>query len=402
MPLDDAGDRPSASSWIVVSGLLAVILAYLPVFLLAGLGTFIRQDVGLSLVWIGIGTAGFFVASAIAAATVGLLCDRFGGAAVVKLGSTLSAIALVLMSFGTVWVGTLAIGLLIGGTANGFSQTAANVVLYRHIRHASQGRIFAIKQSAAPTVTLVAGIAISLFIPRFPWQTVVLGSAALFYLPAAVSWRWLPSDREITTARGRPGYRLRSEPGLIVLAGVSFLAFAASTAAVAYFVETLVSIEVDLEVAGRLLVAGSLAGVAARVLVGVVLDRFDLSPLTICFGMIAIGSLGYAVVLDVRSVPLLALTTVLIFGAGWGWPGLFVLGVVRSYPEKAAWASGMVQFGSALGAAFGPFLFGAASEAIGFRFAWWSSAIAMLVAAAGLYVRKRSLERDAVQTGSAP
>src|SRR5690606_27814222 len=50
--------------------------------------------------------------------------------------------------------------------------------------------------------------------------------------------------------------------------------------------------------------------------------------------------------------------TVLAFGAGWGWTGLYALAAVRSSPGAPGAASAMTTAGLAGGAAVGPVLFG--------------------------------------------
>jgi predicted MFS family arabinose efflux permease len=74
------------------------------------------------------------------------------------------------------------------------------------------------------------------------------------------------------------------------------------------------------------------------------------------------------------SVPAYVLATPLAFGAGWAWPGLFNLSVVRRYPESPGAATGATQTGTYLGAGVGPLVFGMVVDANGFPMAWLGSA----------------------------
>lgn len=371
---------------VLLSGLFAVTLAYLPVFLLAGLGTFIRQDLNLSIVSIGIGTTGFFTASALSAASVGALCERFGALSVLKVGSGLSALSLLMMSLGSLSIPILAAGLVVGGVGNGLSQTAANVVLYRAFPHSAQGRVFALKQSAAPLVTLVSGLSIAYIVLLVPWEGIIVLITLCVFLPTLICWRNLPTIDLRPQRRQKLRRRVLSDRRLVLFILASFLAFAASTAAVSYLVETLTSIGVNLAISGRVLMLGSATGIGARMTFGFLLDRFDLPAKLVTSALIMIGSGGFFAIVYTRGVPFLAFATVVIFAAGWGWPGIFVLSVVRTFPEKAEWASGAVQSASASGAALGPLTFGAVSVGVGFNSAWVIAGVAMIVAAIALHV----------------
>ena len=85
---------------------------------------------------------------------------------------------------------------------------------------------------------------------------------------------------------------------------------------------------------------------------------------------------------------LLVIGTVLAFGAGWGWPGLFNFTIVRSNAGAPAAATGITQTGASGGAALGPLLFGIVLQATGYTTAWiFCGAIALLSATAILLGR---------------
>ena len=75
------------------------------------------------------------------------------------------------------------------------------------------------------------------------------------------------------------------------------------------------------------------------------------------------------------AVPVYVLATPVAFGAGWAWPGLFNLSVVRRFPEAPGAATGATQTGTYLGAGVGPLVFGLVVDARGFSVAWPLAAV---------------------------
>jgi predicted MFS family arabinose efflux permease len=80
---------------------------------------------------------------------------------------------------------------------------------------------------------------------------------------------------------------------------------------------------------------------------------------------------------------------ILGFAAGWGWNGLFSLGVVVENPKAPALATGLTHTGGYLGAATGPLIFGAVAEYHGYGPAWGLTAAAALIGAAAMFAGQR-------------
>src|SRR3712207_5507729 len=99
---------------------------------------------------------------------------------------------------------------------------------------------------------------------------------------------------------------------------------------------------------------------------------------------------------------LLVLGTLLAFGAGWGWPGLFNFAVVKSNPGAPAAATGITQTGASGGAALGPLVFGLVVEATSYDAAWLVSGAIALAALAAILLGRRMLLRGrmAAEDGS--
>jgi predicted MFS family arabinose efflux permease len=115
--------------------------------------------------------------------------------------------------------------------------------------------------------------------------------------------------------------------------------------------------------------------------------------LRLAAGMLAVGTLGFALLATGMS-SLLVLGTVLAFGAGWGWPGIFNFAVVKSNPIAPAAATGITQTGASSGAAAGPLLFGLIVEATSYTTAWLASGLMALLAATAILIGRHMLLRD--------
>jgi hypothetical protein len=108
--------------------------------------------------------------------------------------------------------------------------------------------------------------------------------------------------------------------------------------------------------------------------------------------MLIAGTAGF-VLLATGVSWLFVLGTVLAFGAGWGWHGLFNFAVVKYNRNAPAAATGFTQTGAAAGSAAGPFLFGVIVESASYGTAWLSAAAAALVAVAAILAGRWMLIR---------
>lgn len=154
-----------------------------------------------------------------------------------------------------------------------------------------------------------------------------------------------------------------------------------ASAAGTFMVPAAITVGYSVGDAGLLLAAASVAGLVARIVVGWWTDR----ALERCFRtigiMLLLGAVGYLLAINGDAV-IFAIAALMIFGAGWGWNGLFSLGVVVENADGPAQATGFTHTGGYIGAAVGPFVFGYAAENLGYGVAWGSVAVTSLVGAA--------------------
>jgi predicted MFS family arabinose efflux permease len=106
--------------------------------------------------------------------------------------------------------------------------------------------------------------------------------------------------------------------------------------------------------------------------------------------MLALGAVSYLVFMfDSPWAHVIALP--LAFGAGWAWPGVFNLSVIRSHPEEPGRATGITQSGTYVGATCGPLLFGVLAERWSYPGAWAIAAVIGGIASLAVLNARRAL-----------
>ncbi len=382
--------------------LLAVAVAtagVLPAFLTGGLAVQVREELGFGEAALGLAVALFFVSSSVASVAFGRVVERIGahrGMRVAAVGSAAALLGVAL--FARSW-GLLVACLVVGGFANAVSHPATHLFLARRVPTGRQGFSFGIKQAAIPTATLLAGLAVPTLAITVGWRWAFVGGAALalavaLAVPAGTASR-LGGRAEIKAARAGD---VRMRPLILLAVGIG-LGSTAATPLGAFIVESAVAAGIGVGRAGLLLALGSAVGIVVRVLFGYLADGMSGGRLRLVAGMLGAGAVGF-VMLATGMEALLVAGTVLAFGAGWGWPGLFNFAVVKTNPGAPAAATGVTQTGASGGAALGPLLFGLVLEATSYSTAWLvSGAIALLSATAVLSGRYLLLRDRAAREG---
>jgi hypothetical protein len=87
----------------------------------------------------------------------------------------------------------------------------------------------------------------------------------------------------------------------------------------------------------------------------------------------------------------LVAATVIVFGTGWAWPGLFNFAVVRDNVNAPAVASGITGTGQFAGGIVGPVAFGALVERTSYQVAWVSTGASLCLAGVLVYTGGRWL-----------
>lgn len=351
----------------------------LPAFLVGGLGVQLRADLQIDAWALGMAAGIPFAAAAVGSAVLGRAAERFGPGRTLRAAALGSAGAmLAIAAVARTWI-VLACLLALTGVVNAAAQPAANLFLARSVAPTRLGWALALKQSAIPAGTLLAGLAVPTLGLTVGWPWAFVGGAGL----AAGSVLLLPPEpRAPRRPAGSPSRREGdvAVPTLVLLAAGALLGAATAGAGSAFLVSGAVAAGMDDAAAGLLLTAGAASAIGHRLVAGRRADRSGTGVLQVVAAMLAVGSLG-SLLFALTSVPGYVVGAPLAFGVGWAWPGLFNLAIVRSNPNAPGAATGITQTGTYLGALSGPVAMGAMVEVWGYRAGWSVVAAAFLAAA---------------------
>lgn len=389
---DEIVAMPARARRVSLAGAIAsTTLSVLPVFLVGALAVFVRGDLRFSAPQLGLLVSAFYGMSAVASIPGGRWAQHLGpehAMAIGALGSgaTLLGIAL----FATNWETLFAI-LMVGGLANAVAQPGANSSVARDQLPERQGTSFGLLQTAIPLSTLLAGFAVPLIGLQMGWRW-AFAIAAAATVPVAVYHlrRHGPVRRRRVRAAGRPGRGVR-KGSLYLMAAVGGFAAAPANALGAFFVESAVANGLTPSAAGIWLVVGSSFGVSGRMLWGWMTDRWRGDPLNLMALLMLLGAGGFVLLGGSASRPFLLVGTVVAFGAGWAWKGLFNLTVVQQNPTWASAAVGITQTGVFVGSVVGPPAFGLLAQRAGYGASWAAGGAALLIAAALAVAERRML-----------
>jgi MFS family permease len=315
---------------------------------------------------------------------------------------------------------TLLAPLAVAGAANAVCQPAANLLIARAVPPDRQGLGFAVKQSAVPTATLLAGFAVPALALTLGWRWAYVGAAllALGTIPlvpsgaAALVANAPPSAPpplpeaapavplvEDGTGSARSRWRRfrrqhHHDPAMALhrKTEVPFSVMTMLTVAIGFSAAAggtlgsfLVSAAVDAGIgegsAGYLLTLGSLAGICVRLLAGLQADRRTGGHLRVVSIMLLLGAGMFALLATGQPWAYLVAGTA-GFCTAWAWPGLFNLAVVQANPSHPAAATGITQTGTYIGAVSGPLLFGLIADHSSYSAAWIVAASFALVGSA--------------------
>lgn len=392
-----AAQSPRSGLPVLCMAVAATILGVLPVFLLGGLAVQVRDELGLSEAGLGLAVSTFFAASALMSVPGGRLSERMGAERGILFGAVNSLLALAGVALVASSLPLLLLCMVIGGLGNGVTQPAANLALARQISSTRQGLAFGFKQSSIPMATLLGGLAVPLIALTVGWRWAYAGGAAFASLLAV--WAW---------SRGTSANRVRTRSGvverdqlraLLRLAIAGGLASAAVNSLGAFLVLWGVTAGLDPGTSGLMFAAGSAFSIVVRISLGGVADARPISALAIMGGLLIAGAGGFALLATGALPWAYLLGTLLGFGAGWGWPGLFTLAIVRTHSEAPAAATGVTQAGVYAGGVAGPSLFGLVVQGASYQAAWAAGAVALALAAALVFTGARSDHAPATASG---
>lgn len=381
-PIDAAGQEPPIArhtgTRVIAAATVATVLTVMPVFLFGALIVLIREDVPITDGQLGVAVSAFFLASMVSSVPGGRVADAIGPRAGMTIGAVLSVSTLLGIGLAAASWWHMAGFMFVGGVGSGVGMASSNLAVARQVTAGRRGVAFGIKQASAPIASIVAGLSIPFVGLTVGWRWALTGAAGLLLL----AFLMLSAD---VIEKGRPVRRPQDLtaplPALGLLAAMAGFAAAAATVTIGFFVESAEARGFATSTAGYVLSVGSAFGVVARIGWGWLADRRDSGHLAFIAWLFTIGSVGFAMLGLVESVPLLAVAAVVVFVAGWSWSGLVFLVATMGSPGAPATATGLVSAGGGLGGLLGPILFGAVVQSSSYTAAWLMTGSWMLIAA---------------------
>jgi MFS family permease len=365
-------------------------LGVLPLFLVSTQVLQLDREIDFGVGRLGLATAAFFGAAALAANPAGRLVARLGSGAGLRIGSAVTVASCILAAVAPVWW-AIPLAVAVGGVGNGFIQVSSNIAIFNGVRKGRQGFAFGAKQASVPTASILAGLSLPAVGLVFGWRWVFVG-AALLALMFALSVPHLDRNRPPTREERAPG-RIPS----ILWLGIAGLAGAAAGNGLSLFiVPSAVDVGIEEAAAGAVLAACSLLVVILRVSAGLVVDRRGSSGHAEMAIMATVGAVGAFALTAATSPPLYLVAMPIALLGAWGWPGIIFFTVVNTYPEFPAKASGMILSFNLTGTLIGPLVVGALAERGNYPGAWIFVSVCSAIAAVGFFAAKGSANRIGV------
>lgn len=386
----ETGSRGSRPLRTVMASTVSLTAASLPVWLVGALSVFMAEDFRFTEVQLGYVVAIYFGVAAVGAWTAGRVTERIGSRLAIMVASGVSAIALLGLGFiADSWI-QVAFFAAVAGLGSALAMPATNLALVRGMPLNRMGISFGVKQAAVPFSTFLAGISVPLLALTVGWRYAFFVALAFAVSVGGMSGYWLMPDRP-SPQRDRSTDQAPQVPSSAIPRSLGLMAVAAcfavlgATAANAFLVPTLVSRGIQPAVAGVLLSVGGMTSMLMRVGMGAYTDVRMGDSLRRLAGLYLAGSLGAALMIfSGTRLPVIVIGVALVYGAGWGWNGLFHYALVRTYAARPAFATGVAQIGIRLGGVVGPLMFGVVMAYAHERIAW--GIVATSLAAAGITV----------------
>lgn len=362
--LDQTGGLNLRGFALPTTGAVLVCLAgTMPLSLVGALGQELTLDLNLSPVMLGSLSSGYMAALSLTIFWFGRLVDRRGWERSSRQAALAIGILVLVTPAAPSWWAML-LTLILAGAAAALGTVAAYVALATTPLRHRRGLLFGIQQATIPAALLLASVTVPFVVVPFGWRWAFVGAGLLAFFTLCL----LPvGNRDQPRPRG-PGIRPVQVAPLIVFAVGGACGGAVTAALVAFASSSAVENGMPTGDAGFLLALGSTLAILARIGTGALIDTAYAEPASILKLLMACGSLGF-VFLALGPVGVWP-GTMVAFGAGWGWAGLYALSIVQSHEAAPGSAAAVGQAGLTGGAAAGPILFGAMVASAGFQIAW--------------------------------
>jgi MFS family permease len=325
--------------------------------------------IGVSAAYVGIFVALVYAGAMISSVLSGGFVARFGPIRVSQACLVLCAAGLALIA--TAILPLVAIGAVIIGTGYGPVTPASSHILAKSTPPHLRSFTFSLKQTGVPLGGAMAGALLPALVLASGWHQAALavaGASVLLAFLAQPIRAGLDRDREAAVSISmqsvtRPLAMVLAHPRLRELAVVSFIFAAMQLCLMSFLVSYLTeNLNVTLVTAGIALSVANVAGIACRILWGIVADRW-VRPRTLlgALGLVMAAACAATAAFSSAWPPAAILAVCAVFGGtAIGWNGIYLAEVARlAPPGQAATATGGTLFFTFFGVLFGPPLFGA-------------------------------------------
>ena len=264
------------------------------------------------------------------------------------------------------------------GLSYGPLTPASSHVLARYRRGAGMAFLVSVRQTSVPMGGVLAGIVAPPLLLGLGWNaacvfiggvTAALGAA--IWIAVSVVRNELPDEHHgHSSSLFEPVRFIFRQPGLASLATSSIVYAAMQLVLSSFLVVYLTSVAgLDLVVAGALLSASQLAGVAGRLGWGFIADRVA-SPRLLLLGIAILMAVAAGLMsLFTAAWPVAAIAAVVILlgATASGWNGVFLAEIIRDVrPAEVGLATAGSMMFAYMGTVLGPTLFGGLASVVGF------------------------------------
>ncbi len=363
----------------------AITIVALPGFLIGAFAPEIKDDLAFGDTELGALLTFGYLTSSIVMSTAGGVADKKGPQLILRIGVLIAAIAAILTGTISNTYLLLLLCIVLNRVAEGIIQPATNTLISTGVRQERQGMAMAIKQSAVPFSTALAGIAVPTLGLLFGWRGAFL-IVALLALPTWVAIPKVPVAKMKTFPSRREMWGSRHLQ-IIAIAGAFS---AAAVISVSGFLTTAAkNAGYSESSAGLILGLGGVVMIAARLAWGYLADRFEFDRFRAVAVSLLTGSIAF-ILFSIGTKATILVGALFVFGIGWSWPGLLLLGVIEQHPEEPGAATAILQTSIRLGAMVAPIGFGLIADSFGYGIAWMCSFATTLLGSALMLLASRA------------
>lgn len=380
----------SPSARVIALCTVVMTLSTLPAFLTGALAVQLSDSLRFDIAALGLVITIFYLSSAAFSARIGKLVQKRGASVGMRIALMGTATSLLSVGiFARSW-GWLAVSVIVGGVTNTAARTSTTLLLVEKVDPSRQGLAFGLRQSSPALGMLAGGLGLPLIALTLGWRWVYIGFGAIaLFLQLAIP-RTQSRDEVVAQRAARPDASLL--PMMLLFLTIGFGAAGVNVLG-AFFVQYSVHEGIAPGAAGFMLATVNLMSLFVTVGVGVASDVRFKGKLLGVIGILLICAAG-TFLLGVGEEWLIPIGALLALGIGQSWTGLFALAVTTVNPNAPATATGFTHTGAYIGAAGGPFLFGAVVAADSYRSAWWLMAVVLSAGALFAYLSRVTIRRE--------